>query len=107
MHDRPVQSMSPSTCGLVGQLVPELERIDDYNKVLQEMLKNMRMTDYFREYAAPFVADWSGWYYTKCLIAQSRVPPSIIPQTLFNVYPNIIEDHVQLSRFFYAPLFNF
>ena len=106
--DHPVQSTSLSTCGLVDQFVTKLKNIDDYDKVFQEMLRNTPMNDYLKKYAAPFVADWPGWYYTKRLVAHSRIPPSIIPhQGPFHVYLNIIEDHVQLARFFYAPLFKF
>ena len=101
----PVDSTTLSTCGLADLIIMSLKNKEDYYKVFMDMLTTP-MSEYLEEYASPLVADWPGWYFTKHLIAARRIPPTIIPrQGPFHVYLNIVEDHVQMSRCIYEPMF--
>ena len=106
--DHPVESSSLKSCGLVDEYVGNLKSMADYAKAFDDLVERTPMGAYLDEFVTPFVADWPGWFNAKRLVAASRIPPTIIPQQgPFHVYINILEDHVMLSRFLYAPMFDF
>ena len=97
-----------STCGLVDQFITSLKKVDDYNKVFQQMLKVTPMYEY-----------WRSMQLLSLQTSRDGITPNVLWPILeyhwpsfhikgpFHVYLNIIDDHIMLSRFFYAPLFKF